>query len=81
MATVEHVAPNRWVVHLGSKENSEVTIEVHMSHQAAEKIAALETERIAKLNPDRPDLPPETPGMAILEVLGLYLAHGHMPSR
>ena len=78
MATVQQVSPDRWVVHLGSQEDSEVTIEVHMSREAAEKIAALEAKRIAKLNPDRNDLPPETPGIAVLQVLGLFIANGRV---
>ena len=78
MASVQQTSSDRWVVHMGSKEDSEVTIEVHMSRKAAAKIAALEANRIARLNPGRNDLPPETPGMAVLGVLGLFMANGRV---
>lgn len=74
MATVIKDGPDRWVVHLGSAAKSEITIEVHMSRETAEKIASREASRIEMLNPGCDDLPEEDPGTAVLKVLGLYAA-------
>ena len=60
------------MVHLGSESDSEVTIEVHMSRDRANELAALETARLVRLNPGRADIPPQTPGIAALNILGLY---------
>ena len=78
MATVQQASPDRWVVHLGSQEDSEVAIEVHMSRKAAKRIADLETQRIAQLNPGRTDIDPQTIGLAVCSVLGLFAANGHV---
>ena len=74
MATVYNPEENRWVIHMGSHDDSQVTVEVHMSPETAKKIANRETERIAALNPGRNDLDPQTPGTAVLSVLGLFAA-------
>ena len=71
MATVWHDGRDRWVVHLASPARSEVTIEVGMSRETAEKLAARETARLQALNPGRDDLP-EDVGTAVLHVLSLY---------
>lgn len=71
MATVRHDGRDRWVVHLAAQRKSEVTIEVHMSRETAEKIAARETARLQALNPGC-DLAPEDVGTAVLHVLSLY---------
>ena len=76
MATVEHVGKERWIVHLGSPDDSRVTVEVNMSAETARRIAERETERIAALNPGRNDLDPESVGSAVMSVLGLYAAGG-----
>ena len=55
-----------------------VTVEVHMSQETANKLAALEASRLASLNPGRSDLPPLNPAMAVLNVLGLYAANGRV---
>ena len=70
MASVWHDGHDRWVVHLAAQAKSEVTIEVHMSRETAEKLASRETARLQALNPGR-DLPPEDVGTAVLQVLGL----------
>ena len=72
MASVQQTAPDHWEVELGA--GSEVTIEVHMSREQAEQLVALETDRIARLNPGRTDLPPANPGIAALFVLSLFIA-------
>lgn len=77
MATVE-LDGRRWTVHMGSKHKSEVTVEVHMSEEMAEQIASRETERIKALNPERGDIPPESLGSAVMNVLGLYATAGRV---
>ena len=78
VATVSKLDANRWEVHMGSRESSQVTIEVHMSRALAEQIAARETERIKQINRGRDDLPPESVGSAVLNVLGLYATTGRI---
>ena len=77
MATVENAGEQRWVVHLGSPDESRVTVEVNMSAETARRIAERETERIAALNPGRDDLDPQSVGSAVMSVLGLYAAGGN----
>ena len=77
MATVRSVGENRWVVHMGSTDKSQVTVEVHMSLETAKRIAERETRRIASLNRNRDDLDPETVGSAVLSVLGQFAAGGN----
>lgn len=72
MATVENAGKERWVVHLGSPDESRVTVEVNMSAETARRIAERETERIAALNPGRDDLDPQSVGSAVMSVLELY---------
>ena len=72
MASVRQLSPEHWAVELGAE--SEVTIEVHMSREQADKLTALEAARIARLNPGRTDLPPANPGIAALFVLSLFIA-------
>ena len=76
MATVENAGKGRWIVHMGSPDESCVTVEVNMSPEIARRIAERETRRIAALNPGRDDLDPETVGSAVLSVLGLFAAEG-----
>ena len=78
MATVRETGENRWVVHTGSTNDSQVTVEVHMSLETARKIADRETQRIAALNPGRDDLDPQSVGSAVLSVLGLFAAGGRL---
>ena len=78
MATITQSASNSWEIHLGAKSTSAVTVEVHMSQETAAKLAAIEASRLASLNPERSDLPPVTPAMAVLNVLGLYAANGRV---
>lgn len=63
---------------MGSADESQVTVEVHMSRETARRISEHETRRIAALNPGREDLEPQTVGSAVLSVLGLFAA-GHQP--
>ena len=65
-----------WTVHMGSKDESKVTVEVHMSEEMAEQIRSRETARIKALNPERDDIPPESVGSAVMNVLGLYATVG-----
>ena len=74
MATIHSAGQSRWVVHMGNPDDSQVTVEVHMSPETAEKIAERETQRIAALNPGRDDLDPQTVASAVLSVLGLFAA-------
>ena len=68
----------RWTVHIASKDESEVAVEVHMSKEMADQIATWETARIKALNPERDDIPPENPGSAVMNVLGLYAKAGRV---
>lgn len=63
---------------MGAETRSEVTIEVRMSLETAQSLATREASRLAKLNPGRTDLPSESPGVAVLNVLGLYAANGRV---
>ena len=71
MASVIHQG-GLWQVHMGGEDQSEVTVQVHMSAEMAERLARRETDRLKELNPERVDLPPESVGSAVLNVLGLY---------
>ena len=71
MASVIHQG-GLWQVYMGGKDQSEVTVQVHMSAEMAERLARRETDRLKDLNPGRTDLPPESVGSAVLNVLGLY---------
>ena len=64
--------PDRWVVRLGEEAKPEVTVEVRMSRETAEKLAARDAARLRALNPGRDDLPPKHVGTAVMHVLGLY---------
>lgn len=75
MATVRRDGQDRWVVHLAAQAKSEVTIEVGMSRETAEKLAAREAARLQALNPGRDDLPPEDVGTAVLHLLSLYASN------
>ena len=75
MASVWHDGGDRWVVHLAARAKSEVTVEVRMSRETAEKLAAREAARLQALNPGRDDLPPKDVGTAVLHVLGLYASN------
>ena len=72
MASVHNVGEDHWVVRMGNPDQSQVTVEVHMSLETAKRIAERETRRIAALNPGRDDLDPQTAGSAVLSVLGLF---------
>lgn len=74
MAIVQSAGPNRWVVHMSSPDESQVTVEIDMNREIAAKIAERETQRIAALNPGRDDLDPQTVASAVLSVLGLFAA-------
>ena len=74
MATIQSSGQHRWIVHMASPDDSQVTIEIHMNLETAKKIAERETQRIAALNPGRDDLDPETVASAVLSVLGHFAA-------
>lgn len=57
---------------MGGEGQSEVTVQVHMSKAMAERLAQRETDRLRVLNPERTDIPAESVGSAVLNVLGLY---------
>ena len=78
VATVSKLDANRREVHMGSRESSEVTIVVHMSRAMAEQIATRETERLKEFNRDRDDVQPESAGLAVLNVFGLYATTGRI---
>ena len=75
MASVRPDGPDRWIVHLAAQAKSEATVEVRMSRETAEKLAAREAARLQALNPGRDDLPPEDVGTAVLHVLSLYASN------
>ena len=75
MAPAWHGGQNRWVVHIAAKSKSEVAIDVRMSRETAEKLAAREADRLRALNPGRDDLPPADVGTAVLHVLSLYASN------
>lgn len=75
MASVRHDGPDRWIVHLAAQAKSKVTVEVRMSREMAEKLAAREAARLQALSPGRDDLPPEDVGTAVLHVLSLYASN------
>ena len=77
MATIKQHSSDDWEVHLGATSKSAVTVQVHMSRNTARKLAALETSRLACLNPDQSEIA-VSPAMAILNVLGLYAANGRV---
>ena len=67
-----------WEVYMASNDQCEVTVQVHMSRAMAERIASQETQRLKALNPKRDDIPPESLGSAVLNVLGLYATTGRV---
>ena len=67
--------PDRWVVQLTAPAKPEVTVEVRMSRETAEKLAAREAARLQALNPGRHDLPPQDVGRAVMHVLSLYASN------
>ena len=69
---------SHWEVYMASRDQREVTVQVHMSRAMAERIASRETERLKALNPQRDDIPPESVGSAVLNVLGLYATAGRI---
>ena len=68
----------RWTVHMDAEDKAEVTVEVHMTAEMAEQIASRETARIKAINPQRDDIPPESVGSAVMNVLGLYATMGRV---
>lgn len=76
MASFREVSKDQWVMHLGKESASEVTVEVNMSREIAEKIIAIETARLAKLNPGHSNVLPQTPAAAILTILSAVIARG-----
>ena len=68
----------RWTVHMGSEANSQVVVEVHMSEEMAEQIRSRETARLKAINPQRDDIPPESVGSAVMNVIGLYATIGRI---
>ena len=83
MASVQHRAPNHWVVHLASRSapDSEVTVELRMSRATAEKLAHLEAERIAALNPGVACPAAEDVGSAVLTILTSIAAIARVKER
>ena len=72
MASVLDHGDDRWDVYMASKDQSEVTVQIHMSKAMAERLVRRETDRIRGLNPDRADIPEESVGSAVMNVVGLY---------
>ena len=67
--------PDNWVVQLAAQAEPEVTVEIRMSRETAEKLAAREAARLQALNPGRDDLPPQDVGRAVMHVLSLYASN------
>ena len=76
MASVE-LDGGRWTVYMGRRDKSDVTVEVHMSKEMAEQIALRETARIEALNLGQ-EIPRESVGSAVMNVLGLYATAGRI---
>ena len=73
MASVfDHGDGDLWDVYMESKDQSEVTVRIHMSNAMAKRLVQRETDRVRGLNPDRVDIPEESVGSAVMNVLGLY---------
>ena len=77
MASVFELDGGRWTVYMESRDQSDVTVEVHMSKEMAEQIASRETARIKTLNPGR-DILQESVGSAVMNVLGIYAIAGRI---
>lgn len=75
MSSVREIE-DHFIVNLASPSKSEVTVEVHMSRETAEKIVARENAQLAKLNLGRAQPPPATLGSAVMSVLGNFAANG-----
>ena len=69
MSVVRQQLPHQWEVYLGSELESEVTVVVHMSHQQANTLVASAAAQLRRQNPGRIDIPTQTPGSAILNIL------------
>ena len=83
MATVLNPSPNRWIVHLASRSetDSEVTVELRMSKAAADNLARLVTARTAELNPGTPCSTKENVGTAVLTVVSSAAAVARVKER
>ncbi len=57
-----------------SEPDSEVTIELHMSKEDADKLASLEKARVAALNPDKECPAADDVGTAVLSILSSMAA-------
>ena len=68
----DHGDGDLWDVYMESKDQSEVTVRIHMSNAMAKRLVQRETDRVRGLNPDRVDIPEESVGSAVMNVLGLY---------
>ena len=83
MATVLNPSPNRWIVHLASRSDtdSEVTVELRMSKATADNLARLVTARTAELNPGTPCSTKESVGSAVLTVVSSAAAVARVKER
>ena len=83
MATVQNPSPNRWVVHLASRSDtdSEVTVELRMSKATADNLARLVTARTAELGPGTPCSTKENVGSAVLTVVSSAAAVARVKER
>ena len=83
MATVLNPSPNRWIVHLASRSetDSEVTVELRMSKAAADNLARLVTARTAELDPGTPCSTKENVGSAVLTVVSSAAAVARVKER
>ena len=83
MASIQHPAPNHWVVHLASRSapDSEVTVELRMSRATADNLAHLEAARIAALNPGTACPAKEDVGSAVLTILTSMAAIARVKER
>ena len=76
ISTVRSAKEDRWIVQMGSANESQVTVEVRMSLKTVRRMAEHEMQRIAALNPGRDDLEPETVGSAVLSALNQFAVGG-----
>ena len=68
MSSVRKNSDDFWEVYLGKQTDSEVIVQVHMSRKKANELVALETKRLAQLNPQR-GVPQPTLGAAVMSPL------------
>ena len=77
MATTRQISPNQWAVKIHSDDDSEeITVEVKISRERAERIIAFERARMEALNPGEEITDPNNIGSGFGFLLDRYAATG-----